>query len=171
MVWKRLLQQWDRAVMHPIFGFEIPNAPGKFFYVWVDAARGYMAALKNLCDRPMASTWWVFGTNFKQRALSHFIGFKDIIISIACLAKPSWKWPVFRKAKLGELLCTVFVTVQRRKNVEVKGTSLLKPCYLDHSNLIFTLFTLPLNQATAVSDTDLSFWRFCAKKVQFWLSG
>ncbi|MEI8642503.1 class I tRNA ligase family protein [Pseudoalteromonas sp. Hal099] len=44
------LQQWDISRDAPYFGFEIPNAPGKYFYVWLDAPIGYMASFKNLCD-------------------------------------------------------------------------------------------------------------------------
>ena len=43
------LQQWDISRDAPYFGFEIPNAPGKYFYVWLDAPIGYMGSFKNLC--------------------------------------------------------------------------------------------------------------------------
>lgn len=45
------LQQWDISRDAPYFGFEIPNAPGKYFYVWLDAPIGYMGSFKNLCDK------------------------------------------------------------------------------------------------------------------------
>ena len=45
------LQQWDISRDAPYFGFEIPDAPGKYFYVWLDAPIGYMASFKNLCAR------------------------------------------------------------------------------------------------------------------------
>lgn len=45
------LQQWDISRDAPYFGFEIPGAKDKFFYVWLDAPIGYMASFKNLCDR------------------------------------------------------------------------------------------------------------------------
>src|SRR5690606_6231127 len=44
------LQEWDISRDAPYFGFEIPDAPGKFFYVWLDAPIGYMASFKNLCS-------------------------------------------------------------------------------------------------------------------------
>jgi methionyl-tRNA synthetase len=44
------LQDWDISRDAPYFGFEIPDAPGKYFYVWLDAPIGYMASFKNLCD-------------------------------------------------------------------------------------------------------------------------
>ncbi len=45
------LQQWDISRDAPYFGFEIPDEPGKYFYVWLDAPIGYMASFKNLCNR------------------------------------------------------------------------------------------------------------------------
>ncbi len=43
------LQEWDISRDAPYFGFEIPDAPGKYFYVWLDAPIGYMASFKALC--------------------------------------------------------------------------------------------------------------------------
>ncbi|RMG53164.1 MAG: methionine--tRNA ligase, partial [Gammaproteobacteria bacterium] len=45
------LQDWDISRDAPYWGFEIPDAPGKYFYVWLDAPVGYMASLRNLCSR------------------------------------------------------------------------------------------------------------------------
>ena len=45
------LRDWDISRDAPYFGFEIPGAPGKYFYVWLDAPVGYMASFKNLCDK------------------------------------------------------------------------------------------------------------------------
>src|SRR5690606_3682256 len=45
------LQEWDISRDAPYFGFEIPDAPGKFFYVWLDAPIGYMASFQNYCER------------------------------------------------------------------------------------------------------------------------
>ncbi|MFT5782418.1 MAG: methionyl-tRNA synthetase, partial [Pseudomonas sp.] len=45
------LQEWDISRDAPYFGFEIPDAPGKYFYVWLDAPIGYMASFKNLCSK------------------------------------------------------------------------------------------------------------------------
>jgi len=45
------LSNWDISRDAPYFGFEIPDAPGKFFYVWLDAPVGYMGSFKKLCDK------------------------------------------------------------------------------------------------------------------------
>jgi methionyl-tRNA synthetase len=50
------LQEWDISRDAPYFGFEIPDHPGKFFYVWLDAPIGYMASFRNLCDSPAGRT-------------------------------------------------------------------------------------------------------------------
>ncbi|MFY0639525.1 MAG: methionine--tRNA ligase, partial [Bermanella sp.] len=71
------LQEWDISRDAPYFGFEIPNAPGKYFYVWLDAPIGYMASFKQLCDRTDLEfdDYWKPGNDTE---VYHFIG-KDII--------------------------------------------------------------------------------------------
>ncbi|MGH8280028.1 MAG: methionine--tRNA ligase, partial [Gammaproteobacteria bacterium] len=78
------LQDWDISRDAPYFGFEIPDAPGKYFYVWLDAPVGYMASFKNLCDNPQKNPggklqfedFWA-AENRAKTELYHFIG-KDI---------------------------------------------------------------------------------------------
>jgi len=71
------LNDWDISRDAPYFGFEIPDAPGKFFYVWLDAPMGYMASFKNLCDKQGMDfdDWWGKDSDTE---LYHFIG-KDIL--------------------------------------------------------------------------------------------
>lgn len=71
------LRDWDISRDAPYFGFEIPNAPGKFFYVWLDAPVGYMASFLNLCRKHGwgFEAWWKPGS---PTELYHFIG-KDIL--------------------------------------------------------------------------------------------
>jgi methionyl-tRNA synthetase len=72
------LQQWDISRDAPYFGFEIPDHPGKFFYVWLDAPIGYMASFQNLCDSDRgAGLRSLLGAD-SSAELYHFIG-KDII--------------------------------------------------------------------------------------------
>ena len=71
------LQEWDISRDAPYFGFEIPGAEGKYFYVWLDAPIGYMASFKKLCEKEnldFDAFWQVDST----AELYHFIG-KDII--------------------------------------------------------------------------------------------
>ncbi len=71
------LHEWDISRDAPYFGFEIPGAPGKYFYVWLDAPIGYMASFKNLCDRSNLK-FEDFWDKESSAELYHFIG-KDII--------------------------------------------------------------------------------------------
>ncbi len=75
----------------PYFGFEIPNAPGKYFYVWLDAPIGYMGSFKNLCDKRGDTT--SFDEYWKKDStaeLYHFIG-KILFTSTACSGQQCWK--------------------------------------------------------------------------------
>ena len=71
------LKDWDISRDAPYFGFEIPGAPGKYFYVWLDAPVGYMASFLNLCRQHGwgFEAWWKPGS---PTELYHFIG-KDIL--------------------------------------------------------------------------------------------
>ncbi|WP_454688438.1 methionine--tRNA ligase [Achromobacter aloeverae] len=70
------LGDWDISRDAPYFGIEIPDAPGKYFYVWLDAPVGYLASLKNLLDRRGEDyTAYMAQPGLEQ---VHFIG-KDII--------------------------------------------------------------------------------------------
>jgi len=72
------LQEWDISRDAPYFGFEIPDAPGKYFYVWLDAPIGYMASFKNLCDRRDDLDFDDYWKKGSDAEVYHFIG-KDII--------------------------------------------------------------------------------------------
>src|SRR5690625_1419192 len=80
------LRDWDISRDAPYFGFEIPDVPGKYFYVWLDAPIGYMASLKNFCEREGIDfdAYWQPGS---EAELVHFIG-KDII-RFHCLFWPA----------------------------------------------------------------------------------
>ncbi len=70
------LGDWDISRDAPYFGIEIPNAPGKYFYVWLDAPIGYLASLKNLLDQ-RGQSYDDYMANPELRQI-HFIG-KDIV--------------------------------------------------------------------------------------------
>ncbi len=84
------LGDWDISRDAPYFGIEIPDAPGKYFYVWLDAPVGYLASLKNLLDKARIETdidedtATPIGVTYEQYMAQpeleqvHFIG-KDII--------------------------------------------------------------------------------------------
>ena len=71
------LRDWDISRDAPYFGFEIPDAPGKYFYVWLDAPFGYMASFKKLCETKGLDFDEYWGKD-SETELYHFIG-KDIV--------------------------------------------------------------------------------------------
>ncbi len=85
------LQQWDISRDAPYFGFEIPNAPGKYFYVWLDAPIGYMGSFKNLCDKRGDTT--SFDEYWKKTPMPSCttLSAKTSSISTACSGLPCWK--------------------------------------------------------------------------------
>ena len=80
------LKQWDISRDEPYFGFEIPNAPGKYFYVWLDAPIGYMGSFKNLCDKENID----FDSYWNKTQMPSFItlSVKTLLISTAYFGQP-----------------------------------------------------------------------------------
>jgi methionyl-tRNA synthetase len=71
------LRPWDISRDAPYFGFEIPNAPGKYFYVWLDAPIGYLASFKALCAKSNID-FDAYLNSDSRHEMHHFIG-KDIV--------------------------------------------------------------------------------------------
>jgi len=122
------LQDWDISRNAPYFGFEIPNAPGKYFYVWLDAPIGYMASHKNLAAR----TGEDYEASWKQDSdveLYHFIG-KDII-NFHCLFWPAMlEGAGFRKPT--GIFCHGFLMLEDAKMSKSRGTSVSAENWLKH---------------------------------------
>jgi methionyl-tRNA synthetase len=154
------LQQWDISRDAPYFGFEIPNAPGKFFYVWVDAPVGYMASFKNLCDRTDGLDFEEYWNKDSTTELYHFIG-KDITY-FHCLFWPAMlEGAGFRKPT--GVNVHGFVTVNGAKMSKSKGTFIKGRTYLDHLNPEYLRYYFASKSSDAVSDIDLSFEDFAQK--------
>lgn len=115
------LKQWDISRDAPYFGFEIPNAPGKFFYVWLDAPIGYIGSFKNLCDKDSTIDFDSFWNKNSDAELYHFIG-KDIINFHSLF------WPAMLEGadirKPTAVFAHGFVTVNGEKMSKSKGPSL-----------------------------------------------
>jgi methionyl-tRNA synthetase len=153
------MQQWDISRDAPYFGFEIPNAPGKFFYVWVDAPVGYMASFKNLCDKNDINfdEYW---NKDSDAELYHFIG-KDITY-FHCLFWPAMlEGAGFRKPT--GVNVHGFVTVNGAKMSKSKGTFIKGRTYLDHLNPEYLRYYFASKLSDAVSDIDLNFEDFAQK--------
>ena len=124
------LQQWDISRDAPYFGFEIPNAPGKYFYVWLDAPIGYMASFKNLCDKK-GIDFDAFWAADSDAELYHFIG-KDIIYFHSLFWPAMLEGANFRKPT--NVFAHGFVTVNGEKMSKSKGTFIKARTYLDNLN-------------------------------------
>jgi methionyl-tRNA synthetase len=154
------MHQWDISRDAPYFGFEIPNAPGKFFYVWVDAPVGYMASFKNLCDKTDGLNFDEYWNKNSDAELYHFIG-KDITY-FHCLFWPAMlEGAGFRKPTAVNV--HGFVTVNGAKMSKSKGTFIKGRTYLDHLNPEYLRYYFASKLSDAVSDIDLNFEDFAQK--------
>jgi len=153
------LQQWDISRDAPYFGFEIPNAPGKFFYVWVDAPVGYMASFKNYAQKHGINDaeFWETGNDTE---LYHFIG-KDITY-FHCLFWPAMlEGAGFRKPTGVNI--HGFVTVNGAKMSKSKGTFIKGRTYLEHLNPEYLRYYFASKLNDSVTDIDLNFEDFVQK--------
>jgi methionyl-tRNA synthetase len=153
------LQEWDISRDAPYFGFEIPNAPNKFFYVWLDAPIGYMASFKNLCDQQNLDFDQFWGAD-SSAELYHFIG-KDIVNFHALF------WPAMLTSanfRTPTKVCVHgFVTVNGKKMSKSRGTFINARCYLDHLNPEYLRYYYASKLTASVEDIDLNLEDFIQK--------
>ena len=154
------LQDWDISRDAPYFGFEIPDAPGKYFYVWLDAPIGYMASFKNLCDAPKKNPggklrfedFW--GAKAEDKTdLYHFIG-KDItyfhtLFWPAMLSGAGFRTPT-------AVYAHGFLTVNGQKMSKSRGTFIKARTYLDHLNPEYLRYYFAAKLGAGVDDIDLN---------------
>ena len=125
------LSDWDISRDAPYFGFEIPGAPGKYFYVWLDAPIGYLASFRNLAGRRGDITVEDYTDAERAEAsgteMVHFIG-KDILYFHALF------WPAmlhFAGYRAPSQLCVNgFLTVDGAKMSKSRGTFITAQSYL-----------------------------------------
>ncbi|MEC7547082.1 MAG: methionine--tRNA ligase [Pseudomonadota bacterium] len=147
------LQEWDISRDAPYFGFEIPDAPGKYFYVWLDAPIGYMASFKNLCDRRDDLDFDEYWNKDSKAEVYHFIG-KDIINFHALF------WPSMLTAADYRTPTAVnahgFVTVNGAKMSKSRGTFIKARTYLNHLNPTYLRYYFAAKLSGSVDDFDLN---------------
>ena len=163
------LRDWDVSRPAPYFGFEIPDAPGNYFYVWVDAPVGYIASLTDACAAGKVSgtprQWWPrvgdSGCNDPAVEIHHFIG-KDITYFHALF------WPAMLKTVGFKLPTQVhvhgFLTVDGQKMSKSKGTFIRARTYLEAAldpAYLRYYFASKLNGK--VEDIDLNLTEFADK--------
>ena len=120
------LADWDISRDAPYFGIEIPDAPGKYFYVWLDAPIGYLASLKNLLDRKGIDFHaFMADPNVEQ---IHFIG-KDIV-TFHTLFWPAMLHFSGRKVP-NKINVHGFITVGGDKMSKSRGTGISPLRYLE----------------------------------------
>ncbi len=147
------LHQWDISRDAPYFGFEIPDAPGKYFYVWLDAPIGYMASFKNLCDKQGLDfdEYWAKDSDVE---LYHFIG-KDIIYFHALF------WPAMLDGANFRTPTAVFshgfLTVNGEKMSKSRGTFIKARTYLEHLNPEYLRYYFAAKLTNSIDDLDLNF--------------
>ena len=147
------LQQWDISRDAPYFGFEIPDAPGKYFYVWLDAPIGYMASFKNFCSKQNLN-FDEFWAQDSSTELYHFIG-KDIIYFHALFWPAMLSGAKFRTPTA--IFAHGFLTVNGEKMSKSRGTFITARTYLDHLNPEYLRYYFAAKLSAGVDDIDLNF--------------
>ena len=147
------LQEWDISRDAPYFGFEIPDAPGKYFYVWLDAPIGYMASFKNLCDRTDGLNFDDYWAKGADTELYHFIG-KDIINFHALF------WPAMLECAGYRTPTAVnahgYVTVDGKKMSKSRGTFIKARTYLNHLDPQYLRYYFTAKLNATPDDIDLN---------------
>ena len=154
------LQSWDISRDAPYFGFEIPDAPGKYFYVWLDAPVGYMASFANLAQQK--------GLNFDEYwnsdatpELYHFIG-KDILYFHALFWPAMLKFSDYRTPT--KIFAHGFLTVDGQKMSKSRGTFITAESYLQQGlNPEWLRYYYAAKLNASMEDIDLNLEDFVAR--------
>jgi methionyl-tRNA synthetase len=152
------LRDWDISRPAPYFGFEIPDSPGNYWYVWFDAPIGYVASTKQWCDDQGQSIddWW----RDPGTEIHHFIG-KDITYFHTLF------WPAMLKTAGYQLPEKIhihgFLTVGGEKMSKSKGTFIKAATYLEHLNPSYFRYYIASKLGARLDDLDLSLDELVAK--------
>lgn len=153
------LRDWDISRDAPYFGFEIPNAPGKYFYVWLDAPVGYLASLLHLTQRRPElefDRYW----RSEETEVYHFIG-KDIAYFHTLF------WPaVLHGAGLrtpSGVFVHGFLTVNGKKMSKRRGTFIQARDYLEELKPDYLRYYYATKLGSGIEDIDLSLEDFVAR--------
>ncbi len=147
------LREWDISRDAPYFGFEIPDHPGKFFYVWLDAPIGYMASFQNLCERTDGLAFDDFWEPDSNAEVYHFIG-KDIIYFHALFWPAMLHGAGFRTPTA--IFAHGFLTVDGQKMSKSRGTFIKARTYLDHLDPEYLRYYFAAKLGPGVEDIDLN---------------
>ena len=146
------LQAWDISRDTPYFGFEIPDAPGKYFYVWLDAPIGYLASLQRLCEQKHLDFNRFVKTD-SDVEMHHFIG-KDIVYFHALF------WPAILRGSgmrtPTRIYAHGFLTVNGEKMSKSRGTFIQARTYLEHLQPEYLRYYFAAKLGSGVDDIDLN---------------
>ena len=154
------LQQWDITRDAPYFGFEIPDAPGKYFYVWLDAPIGYMGSFKNLCRKRPELDFQEYWGQQSDAELYHFIG-KDILYFHSLFWPAMLEGAGFRKPS--NIFVHGYVTVNGAKMSKSKGTFIKAGTYLQHLDPEYLRYYYAAKLNNRIDDLDLNLEDFVAR--------
>ncbi|MGH8054110.1 MAG: methionine--tRNA ligase [Stenotrophomonas sp.] len=154
------LRAWDISRDAPYFGFEIPGAPGKYFYVWLDAPIGYLSSFKNLCAKTGDDFDAVLAAG-SSTELHHFIG-KDIV-NFHGLFWPAVLHGTGLRAPT-KLHVNGYLTVDGAKMSKSRGTFIMARTYLDAGLAPEALrYYFAAKSSGGVDDLDLNLTDFTAR--------
>ena len=153
------LRDWDISRNAPYWGFEIPDAPGKYFYVWMDAPIGYLASFRNWCDKTGHNfdDYWAADSSTE---LYHFIG-KDIARFHTLFFPAMLHGAGFRKPTA--VYCHGFLTVDGQKMSKSRGTFVKASVFLEHLNPEYLRYYFAAKLGSGVDDIDLNLDDFQAR--------
>ena len=154
------LQQWDITRDAPYFGFEIPNAPGKFFYVWLDAPIGYMSSFKHYCTQHPDIDFNEYWQKDSTTELYHFIG-KDIVYFHSLFWPAMLEGSDFRKPT--NIFVHGYVTVNGAKMSKSKGTFIKADTYLEYLDAEYLRYYYAAKLTSRIDDLDLNLEDFVAR--------
>ena len=153
------LQEWDISRDAPYFGFEIPDEPGTYFYVWLDAPIGYLSSFRNLCAKTGDDFDAVLAAD-SATELHHFIG-KDIVNFHALFWPAMLEGAGFRKPSAVNV--HGYLTVNGAKMSKSRGTFIKARTYLDHLQPEYLRYYYAAKLGRGVDDLDLNLEDFVQK--------
>jgi len=153
------LKDWDISRDAPYFGFEIPDAPGKYFYVWFDAPIGYLGSFMQLCSRNGLKFEDFLETD-SQAELHHFIG-KDILYFHTLF------WPAVLEGAGMRRPTSVhahgFVTINGQKMSKSRGTFITARRYLDSFKAEYLRYYFAAKLGSGIDDIDMNLDEFTTR--------
>lgn len=154
------LSPWDISRDEPYFGIEIPDAPGKYFYVWLDAPIGYMASFVNLSKKRNDLDFDHYWVDEKSTELYHFVG-KDIVYFHALF------WPAMLHGSGHRMPTNVFahgyLTINGTKMSKSRGTFITAQQYIQHLDSDYLRYYFAAKLNSGIDDIDFNFQDFAQR--------